>query len=327
MVAAMVVVAVVGLPASASASDCAWSVAVLPLPDGAEAAQVTAADGDGWLAGLAGDSGGFDTEGVLWRHGKVLPLGQAFGMSTRLAAVNQNGVAVGAALASGELPDAVRYRGGQWERLEESGYEWTGAQDVNLGGDVAGVQLHQDGFGRFVVWAVDGVTPVRELPMPSPNEMPMSVYLDDDGTAAGYSHEFDPSNGAITERAYVWTLNGTRTQLEAPVSPEIVEVWGFRDGRLVGRTAGPDGLLAAAEWDVDGKFVRFFPGGIATGVNRAGMTLGTVSYYDNSPVVWLPDGTAEPLPAPGGFARAFDINDEQVGGYVGTVPLVWTRTC
>jgi hypothetical protein len=327
----LLLAAAVALPGSASAAACVWTPSALPLPVGVEAGEVVAGAGDGVLAGSVGDSIASDTQGVIWSNGQAYPLGKASGMSTRVRGVNRNGVAVGYATDGAQVRHAIRYRADRWERLAESGYFETVATDVNVHGDVVGYQVKSDRLtGRFVIWAANGTTPVRELALPGTNEFPQEIYVDDDGSAAGWSYEWDWEHGAHLVRGYVWTPDGRRTQLEAPYHSYGVQVAAFRYGRILGRTDREDLVDEAAEWNVRGEFVGHLSGGnYARGVNRSGMVLGSVDRYFYEPIVWQPDGKVEALPGPAGsfWVRANAINDEQVGGEVDGMPAAWTRSC
>lgn len=323
---ALAVATAIVMPATAGADGCGWQPAVLPLPPGDVEGSAKAADGE-WLAGYSvGGHGAQDpTQAVLWRGGQVQPLGRAFGLNTTVTGVSPAGAVVGI-IREGNRSHAVRYLGGSWYRLPESGSA-SSADDINEGGDAVGLQDVAGGPTQLVVWSLDGTGAVRELAVPDTDSPFGSPRIDDDGTVVART-----SASPAQVRSYVWAPDGTRTRLRPVIANGDVHVLDIRGGRIVGYATGPGGFIAA-EWDTAGGLVRTFPGReVATAVNRNGWVLGYT--VQGRPVVWLGDGAAEELPMPGGydFGFVYAINDAQVGGLAvdsgnAAAPVRWERSC
>ncbi|MFL6126685.1 hypothetical protein [Actinophytocola sp.] len=305
MMAAMAVVA----PAAAmepARSGCEWVPDLLPLPTDTAGGEVTAGDGK-WFAG----DGYAPDEGLLWQDGRLVAHEQAFGLETKLKAVNASGVAAGDVYGTDGRSHAVRYAGGRYEYLPE-----TAARSVALDVNDRGTVVGYDG-AALVVWPPSG--PARVLPMPpgaAPNGKPS---IDEDDTVV-------VRTGTLADRTmrwqtYAWSPSGTRVPLAAG------DVRDVRDGWAVG-TLGQS-VAVAAGWSLGGDRSRAYVGGIdAVAVNRTGVAVGTGTAGE--PLLWF-GLVPVPLPAPPGYypGPATAVNDTQAGGFVsplddaGTVPVRW----
>ncbi|TDV55075.1 hypothetical protein CLV71_103316 [Actinophytocola oryzae] len=300
------VVAMVGASPAAAVgpgrAECVWSAELLPLPEGAFAGRVTGGAGD-WLAGVA------DDQGVLWRHGRLVAAGRAFGSATELRAVNPDGIAVGSAAGTDGRPRAVRFDGA-YEYLPAGGTSV--AMDVNARGDAVGY----DG-AALVVWPLDG--PARILAMPSGYAAYRQPIIDDDGTVVARTGHIQ--NGKLRWQGFAWNPDGPR------VPVELGDVRDMRDGFVVG-AAGED--MVAAGWGLDGRPAKVFPGGTAAvAVGRDGVVVGAGRVGE--PLLWN-GSTPVPLPSPAGYVpgSVTAMGDREAGGFVapandlGTFPVRWT---
>jgi hypothetical protein len=316
-VAAVVVAAGVSTPAVAARAaamgpmraGCEWVPDVLALPPDTFHGQVSAGAGE-WFAGVAGADG--PNEAVRWRDGRVEPLGAAFGLDTKVTAVNDDGVVVGTVTGADGDTHAIRNDGTGFERLPETGGTSL-ALDVNTRGDVLG----HDGR-RLVVWPAAG--PPRFLALP-PGEAPYGYEaIDDDGTVAarlGYV-----AAGALRWRGHAWTPTGTRMPL-----PEG-DVQDLRHGQIVGAMGSPDAVTSATGWRLHGGHRSYLGGGTAVALNEDGLVAG--ENPDGEPLLWngvLPT----PLTAPPDHdaPAVAAVNATEVGGLAfpedgdGSEPVRW----
>lgn len=287
----------VGSPAAAGGparSGCDWRAELLPLPDNAFSGRVTAGGGT-WLAGVA------DGQGVLWRDGRLVTAGAAFGLPTELLAVNGKGVAVGVVQGQDGQRRAVRYDGG-YQYLPGSV-----AMDVNEGGTAIGY----DG-GSLVVWPASG--PARTLEMPTGSAPYGRAVIDDDGTVVARAGWIKDQK--LRTQVYAWAPDGSRKPLP------LTEVEDIDHGRVVG-TAND---LAAIGWE-NGS-TRVYRGGIRAVAVNDGVVVG--SGPAGEPLIW--NGVVPTyLPTPRDFypGPATAINDREAGGFVsplddlGSVPVRW----
>jgi uncharacterized membrane protein len=318
-----VAVAVLALVAPAAATGpvrpCVWSPSLLPLPTNTVDGMVTAGDGE-WLAGVAGTAGPADPDqGVLWRRGRPVALGVAFGLDTYLHAVNPSGVSVGNVTGEDNQLHAIRHRAGEYEYLPVSGAS-SNAVDINSRGDVVGY----DGPAALVVWPGGGGA-ARPLDLPA-GEYPYGwPAIDDDGTVVAWTGRFD-AGGTFRKHGYVWAPDGARLPLLPPTAGDDVEVRDVRDGRIVGAAGPSDGPTAAVGWRLDGQRAQTYPGAAAVAVNRVGQVVG------DQPAAVLADvGGPIPLALPAGHQPGVvaAVNDREIGGYTfptggyGAVPVRW----
>lgn len=288
---------------------CEWTPDVLPLPDGAFHARVTAGAGE-WLAGIAGADG--VNQAVRWHDGEVESLGAAFGLHTAVTGVNADGVVVGTVTGTDRAQHAFRFRDDRFERLPESGGSST-ALDVNARGDVVG----HDG-SRLVVWPATG--PPRFLDVP-PGEAPYGrAAVGDDGVVAARTGYV--AAGALRWRGYAWTPDGARVSLPAG------DVQDVGHGQVVGALGELYGETAAAGWGVDDDARQFLGGTTAVAVNDDGLVAGAGG--NGEPLLW--DGalpTSLPTPRRHTTGAVTALNDREAGGFAfpvtgdGAVPLRW----
>lgn len=302
LVAVCVAAASVGAPpASLGRPACDWVADVLPLPHNMDGGRVTAGDG-AWLAGSTGAG-----DGVLWHDGRLVVLGRAFGLDTRLAAVNPEGVAVGSVTGPDGRPRAVRYRRG-FEYLPNG----TAALDVNPDGEIVGY----DG-PTLVVWSVDGEQ--RRLPMPTGAQPFGDPSIDDDGTVVARTGRL-ATDGTVRWRLHAWTPDGTRRPL--PASDNVI-VADARRGRVVG-LANHDAVVWAR-----GERTVLPRGARVAAVNPHGTVVGAGP--DEQNLVWPSGRLPRPLPPPRHHhrGRVTAINDHEAGGYAlslsggESVPVRW----
>lgn len=314
VVVCAVVAVVVVSPAAAVgpvATGCAWVPQLLPLPDDTFDGMVTAGDG-AWLAGV-----GYDPdEGLLWREGRLVAHESAFGLATKLTAVNADGVAVGSVTGQDGRRHAVR-RVAAYEYLPETAGS-SMALDVNARGEAVGY----DGRG-LMVWPLDG--PTHTLVMPAGAAPYGSPAIDDDGTVVVRTGRL--VDGVMRWQGYMWTQAGVRVAVPAD------EVRDVRGGWVVGTLGTPEAMAVAAGWDLGDGRPRVYAGGVAAvAVSRTGVVVGAGPAGE--PLVWtdagVPSGAAR-LPSPPGYheGSATAVNDRDAAGFVspeddaGTVPIRW----
>lgn len=287
-------------PATLGQRACVWSADVLPLPHNAIEGRVTAGDGD-WLAGATGAGAA-----LLWRDGRLVVLGRAFGLDTHLSAVNPGGVAVGYVTEADGARRAVRYR---------DGFEYLPGGSEALDVDPEGTVVGYDG-PTLVVWTAGGTR--RTLPMPA-GEYPFGrPSIDDDGTVVARTGKV--ADGTVRWRVHAWAPDGTRRALPASDGVLVEDV---RHGRVIGLVAQD-----AVVWTRGDRTVLPRGASVAA-VNADGVVVGAGP--DERSLIWRDGGLPKPLPPP---RRHFPgavtaMNDDEPGGYSfppgdgGSVPVRW----
>jgi hypothetical protein len=263
------------------------------------------------LAGTAGTEEPNDPdEGVLWRDGRLLSIGRAFGLDTYLTAVNPKGVAVGRVLGEDGQQHAIRYDGGYEYLLEEGGTSV--ALDINPAGDVVGVE---DG-SRLVVWQAKGGQK-RELPLPKGVAPYRTAAIDDDGTVVAWAGRPDATD-TLRLRGYAWHPNGTRTTLPT------ADIRDFRKGRVVGAQGNN-----ATAWSLAGQTTALASGNVAVATNRTGATVGTTDAGKS--LLWVAPLAPQELRPPRDHHQGAvtAINDKEAGGHSypptqdDSIPIHW----
>lgn len=307
----VVIVVIVVSPAAAvgpvAGGGCGWVPQLLPLPDNTFDGMVTAGDG-AWLAGV-----GYDPdEGLLWYEGRLAAHESAFGLATKLTAVNADGVAVGNVAGQDGRWHAIR-RVAAYEYLPETAGASV-ALDVNARGEAVGYDGRE-----LVVWPLEG--PTRVLVMPEGAAPYGNPAIDDDGTVVARTGRL--VDGVLRWQAYMWTPAGVRVAVPAD------EVRDVRDGRVVGTLGSPEAMAVAAGWDLGDGRPSVYAGGVAAvAVNRTGLVVGAGPAGE--PLVWANEGPAR-LPSPPEYhdGSVTAVNDRDAAGFVspegdgGTVPIRW----
>ncbi len=319
-----IAVTALGVPADAAAVRIPWRPTVLPLPPGAGAGNITGSDGKGEYTGTfrVNDV----TQVVSWRNGQPFLRGVPSGYE-RVDANDENSSGV----VAGTIHDYESMTS-QTFTLDASGYhlkdnpagyrEVTGVA-INTRGDVLG-EAYQPGVPRAVVlWRADGTAPVV---IPETGDVSSPRDLDDDGTIL-----LSTGTGSA-----LWKDGVFRKLSPSPAAQ--AEGTAIRNGVVVGwRLWGGN---QAARWSTPDTTVGLAGGGIATSINKAGLTVGMVptpsgpQIYGNA-AVWR--GTVPGVvQGPSGystFRAEVAADDGTLAGYASNdatpssgVPVIWRLT-
>ncbi|MGN9778683.1 hypothetical protein ACTMS0_23395 [Micromonospora sp. H33] len=234
------------------------AISKLPVPDGVTMALVTGADPTGRiLLGRSYPRDG-DHQVLVWTAGKATKVPMR-GSDQTLHDVTTAGLAVGAAhqrLGAGDEgfgPVPYAYAEGRLTRLR--GVTFGSARAVNEAGKIVGVD---DRSRRPVVWASPASEAVP-LPLPRGADGGEAHDVDEDGTVVGTVI----TDGARTERPYVWFPDGSHRELPLPNVQGVTGARAFtvRNGWATGVLVGTRGGAAASavRWNVRTGEVRVFP--------------------------------------------------------------------
>lgn len=298
-------------------------------------AVVSGSDGGTTFVGIAYGSSG-PGQGIMWQNGIPHLLGYPFvsPQQTDLYGINTAGDAAGtAATGAAYFQNAVLYHNGAYQVLTApfASRVYLAAYGIDAAGDVVGTAIENDGSDAAVIWPAGQPANPRALPLPAGERVGIS-QIEDDGYVI---------SSTLMTNSYVWSPDGTRTQI-APVSPgDTVQAEDIRGHLIVGTSVNPDS--AVAEWDIAGHLVRTLPGGYDGATWRINANDQVLGQY-NAPgggqpfAVWNQGQLAGllPLPANASTMGASVITDTGVvaGAYKvvdasGTsrdVPALWTCT-
>jgi probable HAF family extracellular repeat protein len=235
------------------------SMQPLPSPSGA----ATGVDSTGRR--IVGETGNGAT---LWIDGVVSPLPSTAAAWSTAAAVNDQGVVVGA--AGPGLADALAtiWSNGQATLLGAlEGDVFSRAWGINAHGTVVGISRNAERRPRAFIYR-DGT--MRALPTPSGFSNAQASAISDAGLVTGVASDGD----SASERAIVWQADG-RPQVLGTLGGSISRATGRRAinnrGDVVGESTTPDGTLHGFLWR-DGTMVdlnTLLPPGTAAEVTRA----------------------------------------------------------
>ncbi|MEU3648160.1 hypothetical protein AB0E59_32610 [Lentzea sp. NPDC034063] len=205
------------VPAHAQA-PCAWTPAELPLPAGITGGAALFAGPNGYLAGQA-PSGAL----LLWQNGTSIAVNAPVTTQLWLAGVNGSGELVG---YDGRTRSPFVYRNGTFQALPMPAGSTTSADGINEAGDIVGTVSGGQPPYRAVVW---------------PRGNPGTYQFVADDVAIG----IDDAGRVVTEKGYVVTLAGVRSDLES--SPDV-NIQMSQGSQALGRKFGDDTGLW--RWDV-----------------------------------------------------------------------------
>ncbi|MEU4580149.1 hypothetical protein [Nonomuraea sp. NPDC023979] len=289
----LILASITAIPA-ASAADCAWTRAPLPVPAGTRQAEVTATDHQGGFSGRAVLADGA-WHGVSWRGGQFVDHGTKVDGEPIAGLPDETrsgALLVWTAIAAPPYygpSHAVLLRNGQADRLARpaDGFLWPFA--VNEKGDVTGRNMVWTGsryVHRLLRWPADRPGQVIETALPDGYE---PEDADEDGTVLLRTPD-GPAlwrNGVITPLAKVAGAAGTFAT-------------GISNGRVIGRISYTSpyrtyGVL----WDTDGV-PRVLPKSADTrAVNRDGLITGTTDEATGGGEgLWRLDRLVHALPKP-----------------------------
>ncbi|OPC84015.1 hypothetical protein B4N89_26540 [Embleya scabrispora] len=263
--------------AAAETRACAWTPAVLAMPAGALAGDVSATDGSGGYAGTI--SYGADSvqgaRATLWKDGKLTDYGYlnvpGYQKWVEVLGVNKAGTVAGNAFRDTGPSSAVRSRNGGLERLPElPGASGSQATGINDRGDIVGaVDTGTDGTSYWnpVIWPADKPGTVVKL-TGLPNSEGAATGIDQDGTVLV---EVDKN---FTTLPYLWKAGRARA-VRVPAGATDVVTRGISNGRFIGQVTYRSGNGAPSVlWDRDGVPRAVSRAADVTGINRDGRIVG-----------------------------------------------------
>ncbi|MGK3205372.1 hypothetical protein [Amycolatopsis sp. MEPSY49] len=321
-VLATVAIAVTALGAPADAAvRIPWRPTVLPLPPGAGAGNLTGTDGKGEYTGTFTING--VTQVVSWRNGQPILRGVPSGFE-RVDANDENdsGVVVGTIHDYESMVSRTYTLDASGYHIKDNpaGYQEVTGVAINTRGDVLGEAYQPRVGSAIVLWRADGSAPVV---IPETGDLANPRDLDDDGTIL-----LDSGTGSA-----LWKDGVVRYLSPSPSAQ--AQGSAIRNGIVVGWRTGQ-----AARWSAPDGWVGLEGGGIATSINKAGLTAGLVptpsepQIYGNG-VVWR--GTVPGVvQGPSGYSRfrpEVAADDGTLAGYASNdltpssgVPVIWRLT-
>ncbi|GCD93704.1 hypothetical protein [Embleya hyalina] len=277
LVATMVGATAPAVAAGSATKACAWTPAVLPMPAGALAGDVSATDGSGGYAGTIsyGANSAQGSRATLWKNGKLTDYGYlnvpGYQKWVEVLGVDKAGTVVANAFRNGGPSSAVRSRDAGLERLPEPpGVSASRATGINDHGDIVGaVDVGTGGasYWRAVIWPADKPGTVVEL-----NGLPdgegYATGIDQDGTVLV---EVDKD---FSRRPYLWKAGRARAA-RLPAGATDVLTRGISNGRIIGQVTYRSGNGAPSVlWDRDGVPRAVSRAADVTGINRDGRIVG-----------------------------------------------------
>ncbi|MFJ9783639.1 hypothetical protein ACIRSS_28950 [Amycolatopsis sp. NPDC101161] len=316
-----IAVTALGAPADAAAIRIPWRPTILPLPPGATSGNITGSDGKGEYTGTFTVNG--VTQAVSWRNGQPFLRGVPSGFE-RVDANDENssGVVVGT-IHDYETFTSRTYTldaSGYHIKDNPAGYQEVTGVAINTRGDVLGEAYQPKVGSAIVLWRADGSAPVV---IPETGDVSNPRDLDDDGTIL-----LDSGVGSA-----LWKDGVLRYLSPSPAVQ--AEGSAIRNGVVVGWRTGQ-----AARWSTPDGWVGLEGGGVATSINKAGLTVGLVptpsgpQIYGNA-TVWR--GTVPGVvQGPSGystFRAEVAADDGTLAGYASNdatpssgVPVIWRLT-
>jgi probable HAF family extracellular repeat protein len=282
---------VVGSRAGASNNAFRWDTDEtcrdLPALPGANRAKA-------WVAGInaAGEAVGHSRgHAVRWAaDGTVTDLDTLHNeLTSRAAAINDNGVIVGVSETADSREHAARWNpdGTAIKLPSLPGDEASAATAVNLDGVIVGTS------GKHAVrWDINGT--VTALPALAGQTQSAAYGINNDGVIVGTSGK----------HAVRWAPDGTITRLKKVPGQRVSTATAVNgDGVIVGWSAESDDSSSgdsAVRWGSDGSITVLSPGthdqAEAAGINDAGVIIGSSRvarpYHDWRPRRWNTDGTS-----------------------------------
>ncbi|MFJ9924207.1 hypothetical protein ACIRSF_33510 [Streptomyces rubiginosohelvolus] len=217
---------------------------------------------------------------------------------------------------------------------------------ISGNGDVAGMYMSQELPMGPVRWAPSESAAVPVEMETLGGALTLVRGMNAQGAAVGSSQ----TQKQEVPHAVRWDRSGAVTDLGVLPGFDVSGAFGINDkGVVVGQSGVTDRVGRPVRWDPDGTLTELaLPAGTRSGtanaVNHAGAVVGMAGPEralgaladpgdtDVQAVLWKPDGTVHPLPAPGGAAcEAWDINrsGDVVGAFLrpgGSMRAVrWSR--
>ncbi|AZM51524.1 hypothetical protein DMA15_02125 [Streptomyces sp. WAC 01529] len=261
---------------AAEPAACAWKPAVLPMPTGARAGVVDAADGSGGYAGTIsyGANSAKGGRAVLWKNGRFTDYGNladpAYRKWVTVVGVNRSGTVVGSVEREGDgFPSAVRSSNGRIKRLPElPGAFASTAEGVNDRGDIVGAMTDTEDVAKWypVIWPADKPGTVQRL-TGLPDASVVATGIDEDGTVlVDVEHE-------VSEELYLWK-GGTARKLAAPDNAQAYIPRGIANGRVIAEVTSAGNVTRSVLWDRDGQPRVVERGADIRDINRDGQLVG-----------------------------------------------------